>query len=105
MEHQKAVFKGDIVNDALAEHDQKCDCTIQWDNVKTLAVEPIWFRRKIREALEIRRLGTGPNEPNGLNRDYGDYVTTNTWKTVFDKINSHKHLTVGTFESMTSNNN
>ena len=104
IEHQKAVFKGDVKNDALAEHDQECDCTIQWDNVKTLAIEPVWFRRKVRESLEIRRLGTGPNDPNGLNRDYGDYVTTNKWKTVFEKINAHKHLTVGTFDSMTSNN-
>ena len=66
-----------------------------WDNVKTLSVEPVWFRRKVREALEIRRLGTGPSKPKGLNRDNGDYVTTNDWQTVFDKINSKKHLTVG----------
>ena len=62
----------------------------------------MWFRRKVREALEIRRLGTGPDKTRGLNRDYGDYVTTNEWQTVFDKINSKEHLTIGTFESMTA---
>lgn len=103
-EHEKAIFKGDVEADALAEHKENCDCEIQWDNVKTLSVEPVWFRRKVREALEIRRLRTGPNELKGLNRDQGDYVTTNGWKTVFDKINAKPHLTVGTFESMTSNN-
>ena len=102
LEHEKAVFKGDTKNDAIAEHKEKCDCEIDWKAVKTLAVEPLWFKRKVREALEIRRLKTGPNEPKGLNRDLGDYVTTSTWSTLFDKINS-KNI-VPTFESMTSNN-
>ena len=101
-EHEKAIFNGDVEGDALAEHKETCNCEIKWENVKTLSVEPVWFRRKVREALEIRRLGTGPGKPNGLNRDDGDYVTTNTWTTVFDKINSKQHLTIGTFESMTS---
>ena len=107
-EHQKAVFNGDSEADALAQHSENCNCEIRWEDVKTLAVEPVWFRRKVREALEIRRLKTGPQEPKGLNRDLGDYVTTNTWQTIFDKINSREHLTIGTFESMmsmTSNNN
>ena len=100
--HEKAIFNGDVEWDALAEHKETCNCEIKWENVKTLSVEPVWFRRKVREALEIRRLGTGPGKPNGLNRDDGDYVTTNTWTIVFDKINSKQHLTIGTFESMTS---
>ena len=99
-QHEKAVFKGDVDEDALAEHNQTCDCKISWDQTQTLAVEPIFFRRKVREALEIRRLKTGPNDPNGLNRDYGDYVTTNTWQPLFDKINSFKNI--NTVESMTS---
>ena len=93
-EHEKAVFKGDIENDALAAHSQSCECDIKWENTKTLAIEPIWFRRKVRESLEIRRLKTGPEDPNGLNRDNGDYVTTNTWKTLFDKINANTVETI-----------
>ena len=50
----------------------------------------IRFRRKVREALEIKRLRTGPDEQNGLNKDNGDYVTTDTWKSLFDKINGDK---------------
>ena len=90
IEHEKAVFKGDIKNDAVAEHEQACNCNIEWAKTKTLAVEPSYFRRKVREALEIRKLRTGPDDPNGLNRDYGDYVTTNTWQTLFDKIDNEK---------------
>ena len=100
-EHEKAIFNGDVEGDALAEHRETCDCEIKWENVKTLSVEPVWFRRKVREALEIRRLRTGPGQPKGLNRDHGDYVTTNTWSSVFDKINEKEHLTIGTFKSMT----
>ena len=89
-------------NDAIAEHNQTCDCKINWENTKTLATEPFFYRRKVREALEIRRLKTGPGNPNGLNRDHGDYVTTNTWQSLFDKINTNKKISMETFESMTS---
>ena len=100
-EHEKSVFEGDYENDAIAEHSQTCPCTIKWENTKTLAVEPIWFRRKVRESLEIRRLKTGPGNTKGLNRDNGDYVTTDTWIPLLDKVNLNKY--VRTFESMTSN--
>ncbi len=100
-EHEKSVFEGDCENDALAGHNETCGCTIKWENTKTLAIEPVWFRRKVRESLEIRRLKSGPGNEKGLNRDNGDYVTTNTWTSVFEKVNlSTKECT---FESMTSN--
>ena len=101
-EHEKAIFKNDQ-GDAVAEHQDKCGCNIDLSKVKTIAVEPQWYRRKVREALEIRRLETGPNEPKGINRDYGDYVTTDTWKSLFTKINQSKHIL--TFDNMTSNQN
>ena len=102
IEHEKAVFKGDTGNDALAEHSQGCDCQIKWEDTKTLAIEPVWFRRKVRESLEIRRLKTGPNEQNGLNKDNGDYVTTSVWNSLFNQINCDKKTGIRTFESMTS---
>ena len=68
---------------------------------KTVAVEPTWYRRKVREALEIRRLKTGPEEETGINRDLGDYVTTNTWSSLFTKINRNKDIP--TFDSMMPN--
>ena len=100
-EHEKAVFCGDTKNDSIAEHKDICNCQIDWEKTKTLAVEPVWFRRKVREALEIRRLKCGPEHPKGLNKDYGDYVKSNTWTKLFDKINTMKNT--HTFESMTSN--
>ena len=102
VEHEKAVFKGDIKNDALAQHKDTCNCDINWRKTQTIAVEPVWFRRKVREALEIRRLKTGPNEDKGLNRDLGDYVTTNSWTSLFSKI-SQQRIALS-FDHLTSNN-
>ena len=68
-EHKEAVFKGNTNGDAIAEHKASCDCEIYWQKTKTLAVEPVWIKRKVREALEIRRLKTGPGDDRGLNRD------------------------------------
>ena len=99
LEHEKAVFKGDVAGDAFAEHKELCNCTINWKDTKTLAIVLIWFRRKVRESLEIRRLKTGPHEPNGLNRDLGDYVTTEIWSSLLKKVNSVKG--VPSFESLT----
>ena len=100
VEHQKAVFKGDVEHDAMAAHSDECDCKINWEGTTTIAIEPVWFRRKVRESLEIRRLKTGPDDPNGINQDKGDYVTTNTWNALFDQINRDKKSGVRTFESM-----
>ena len=43
------------------------------------------YNLKIREALEIKRLNTGPD--NALNEDWGAYVKTNMWNPVFNKMN------------------
>ena len=52
----------------------------------------IMYERKIREALEINKLKT-INEKDKtftvLNRDNGDYVTTNSWKPLFMKMGNH----------------
>ena len=99
-EHKKAVFKGDVRSDALAKHTQECPCTIKWQDTTTIAVEPIWFRRKVRESLEIKRLKTGPNESNGINQDDGDYVTTNAWDSLLNQINRDKKSGVKTREAL-----
>ena len=39
----------------------------------------------VREALEIKRRNTGPN--NGLNEDWGAYVKTQMWNPVFNTMN------------------
>ena len=101
-EHAKAIFNEDTKNDALAAHKVNCACADRLDETQVIAVEPVWYRRKVREALEIRRLHTGPNDDQGLNKDLGDYVTTSSWNNLFTQINDDPLSHVKTFESMTS---
>ena len=100
-EHEKAIFE-ENVKDALAEHHASCDCSVETSNTRTLAVEPHYYRRKIRESLEIRRLGTGPGEERGINRDLGDYVNTTQWNDLIPHVNNDENADVKTFEYLTS---
>ena len=60
-----------------------------------LRVNPVissMYKRKVREALEINILKTLKETDKTfkvLNRDNGDYVTTNSWKPLFWKIGNH----------------
>lgn len=86
-EHQKAVFNGKYDESAISEHAKDCPHEVDWENVKTLSVQPKYFHRCVRESLEIRRQNTGPDAEKGMNKDYGQYVTTNTWNPLLDKVN------------------
>ena len=50
------------------------------------------YKRKIPKALKINKLKT-INEKDKtftvLNRDNGDYITTNSWKPLFMKMGKH----------------
>ena len=87
-QHQKNIFNGDEKASALAEHSLKCSCNVNWDNTKTLSIQPTYFKRCVREALEIQRHETGPNDAFGINKDYGQYVKTNIWKSLFPKTHN-----------------
>ena len=101
-EHEKAIFLEDTEHDAIAAHQIECGCEIDMTKTKVLAQESQWFPRKVREALEIRRLKTGPNEEHGINQDMGDYVTTNHWDDLFDAINHNRKADVRSFEDLMS---
>ena len=51
------------------------------------------YKRKIRKALQINQL-KAINEKDkiftNLNRDNGDYVSTNSWKPLLMKMGNHK---------------
>ncbi len=99
-EHAKAIFLEDTQSDAIAAHQVECGCDIDMTKTKVLAQETQWFPRKVREALEIRRLNTGPG--HGLNQDMGDYVRTNHWNDLFEAINNNRYADVRTFQDLTS---
>ena len=83
-QHKMAIEKRNKNDSALAEHSVNCDKDINWEETKILSIQPKWYQRKIREALEIQCLNTSSEHENGINRDRGNYVTTDTWKPFFE---------------------
>ena len=51
-------FDGKIADSALAEHDHTCNGAINWDDIKILSREDRYYRRCIKESLEIRKKNT-----------------------------------------------
>jgi Reverse transcriptase (RNA-dependent DNA polymerase) len=64
-EHEAACRLSQADKSALAEHHLQTGHHINFDGAKTVAVEDRWWRRKLREAVEIAK------EPRTLNRDSG----------------------------------
>ena len=93
-QHEKAVFSGNYKDSALSEHTNDCQAGIDWENTITIANEPHYYKRNIREALEIQREEVGNDEYDVINQEAGQYVTTDTWKPLLKKIGVHKDSTV-----------
>ena len=104
-EHEKDVFLENIKDSALAEHSSTCNRKMQWSKARTIAVETDYFRRHVRESLEIRKNKTGPDDENGINRDYGKYVKTKTWNSLLhhEKLRSSLHLPIKPTSEVASN--
>ena len=57
-QHQRSIFLEKFKESGLSEHVNECGRNIDEDQVSTLSCEPSFFRRSIRESLEIQCLGT-----------------------------------------------
>ena len=74
------------------EHTKKCHGQFDWLHPKTMCISPYMYERKICEALEINKLKTINEKDKSftvLNRDNGDYITTNSWKVLIMKMGDH----------------
>ena len=89
-QHEKAVFKGNYKDSALSEHTNTCQAGIDWDNLITISAQPQYYRRTIREALEIQREEVGDSGHLIINQEAGQYVTTDTWRPILKKIGTPK---------------
>ena len=85
-QHEKNVFYGNNEDSAIATHANKFGHEIKWDSTKTLARESSYFKRCVRESLEIRKFKTGPNDSHGMNQDYGQFVKTTTWDPLLNHL-------------------
>ena len=85
-QHQKACFLEKSSDSDLAEHNATCDGQIQWEETKVLSREDHYFKRCIRESLEIRKQEVKPGSKNGLNKDNGKYLDTNSWEVILKTL-------------------
>lgn len=83
-EHEMCVFKGQKKMSATAEHASVCNQNFQWNEVETISIQPNWRRRKIREALEIRRHQRSGTKV--INRDQGTLLKTDVWNPLLTKM-------------------
>ena len=92
IELQQDSMSGKWEPSGATEHTKEYHEQFNWLHPKTVRISPYMYERKIREALEINKLRT-INEKDKtftvLNRDNGDYVTTNSWKPLFIRMGNH----------------
>ena len=86
IEHQQDSFKGKWDNSGVTEHTLTCHGRFNWIHLKIIAKEKDYRKRKIREALEIKKAKFN-KKIKVLNRDEGSLVKTNTWKPLLVNIN------------------
>ena len=68
-------MSGKWESSGATEHTKECHGQFDWLHPKTVHISPYLRGRKILKALEISKLKTF----TVLNRNNGDYVTTNYW--------------------------
>ena len=79
IEHQQDSFNGKWDNSGATEHSLTCQGQFNWIHSKTMAREDVCRKRKIWEALEIKKAKYNI-KIKILNRDKGSLVKTNTWR-------------------------
>ena len=92
IEHQQDSIKGNWESSGVTKHTKEHYGQFNWIHARTIAVMPHMYKRKLREALEINRLKTLSETDKAfkvLNRDNSYYVTTNSWKSLFGKIENN----------------
>ena len=94
IEHQEDSMTGKWEASGATEHIKDCYGQFNWLHPKTLAKLPNIHGRKIKGSLEINNLKTKTEHDKSikvLNRDRGNIVTKNSWKSLFRKINMVRH--------------
>ena len=84
-EHAKDVFHGRWDSSGLAQHAKCCTEEFDYECTATLAVEENRYKRRTREALEIRRHETAPGMSCASNRDRGA-LKSESWNALLAKI-------------------
>ena len=76
-----------INQSGASEHAKACESSFKWNGAETMAVESNYMRRKVREALEIRK-SRQTTDATSLNRDQGNILTNSSWDVLLGKMAS-----------------
>ena len=82
-EHGADIKHERLRTSALAEHSSKTKHQVRLEDAKIIAREDHYYRRKVREALEIKK------HPKNLNRD-GGYEISDSWRPLLRQICSSR---------------
>ena len=93
-EHQEYVTKKQWEKSGAANHSRECD-GIEWDKTTTIVKETNRFEREVREALEIQRHQSDPDN-GGMNLDNGKWVKTKFWLPFFKSLRNSRNMTSNT---------
>ena len=77
-EHKEYVEKEQWEKSGAAEHARICPNGTEFSKMYTIKPMTSKFDRCVREALEIQKHGSGPNQ-GGINQDNGQFLKTNFW--------------------------
>ena len=93
IELQQDSSKGKWDNSGATEQTLTCHRQLNWIHQKAIARENDYRKRKIREALEIKKAKCN-KKVKVLNRDEGNLVKTNTWTPLLANVNEMQRFLV-----------
>ena len=96
IDHQQDSIKGKWESSGATEHCLTCHGQFNWIHPKSIKIEPKYYERKIREALDIKKAKC--SDVKVLNRDEGNIFKTNSWTPLFARLLKNETIT----ETMTS---
>ena len=85
-QHERDIFHGRWKSSGISDHASRCQKNVIFEDAKTIAYESDWRRRKIREALEIRKARRGGQAV--ANQDEGTVCTTTAWNVLLSRLTS-----------------
>ena len=86
IEHQQESMKSNWPSSGATEHTKECHGHFDWLHPKTLFMKNRYYDRKVRESFEIDMAVVRYGQDKVLNRDNGNFVKTNAWKSLFKNM-------------------
>ena len=87
-EHKAHGRRGECDKSAVIKHSTDSDHVIDWQSAEIIAPEKHWYTRRIREAIEIHKHDTVP-------QDIG-YFISSIWHPILPSINTHTQQSTDT---------